>query len=44
MFTGQKISETENWHIPIQDQFKASYGLLNVECNQAIDEIKFIQI
>ena len=26
---------------PIQDQFKASYGLLNVECNQeAIDEIK----
>ena len=26
---------------PIQDQFKASYGLLNVECSQeAIDEIK----
>jgi len=26
---------------PIQDQFKASYGLLNVECNlQAIDEVK----
>ena len=26
---------------PIQDQFKASYGLLNVECNQVtIDEIK----
>ena len=26
---------------PIQDQFKASYGLLNVECNQeTIDEIK----
>ena len=26
---------------PIQDQFKASYGLLNVECNQeAIEEIK----
>ena len=26
---------------PIQDQFKASYGLLNVECNkEAIDEIK----
>ena len=26
---------------PIQDQFKASYGLLNVECDQvAIDEIK----
>ena len=26
---------------PIQDQFKANYGLLNVECNQeAIDEIK----
>ena len=26
---------------PIQDQFKASYGLLNIECNQeTIDEIK----
>ena len=26
---------------PIQDQFKASYGLLNVECNQeTINEIK----
>ena len=26
---------------PIQDQFKACYGLLNIECNQvAIDEIK----
>ena len=26
---------------PIQDQFKASYGLLNVECSkEAIDEIK----
>ena len=26
---------------PIQDQFKASYGLINVECNQeAIEEIK----
>ena len=26
---------------PIQDQFKASYGLLNIECDQAtIDEIK----
>ena len=26
---------------PIQDQFKASYGLLNVECNQeAIEDIK----
>ena len=26
---------------PIQDQFKASYGLLNVECNQeAINEIR----
>ena len=26
---------------PIQDQFKASYGLLNVECNQeSIEEIK----
>jgi len=26
---------------PIQDQFKASYGLLNIECSQmAIDEIK----
>ena len=26
---------------PIQDQFKASYGLINVECNQeAVEEIK----
>ena len=26
---------------PIQDQFKASYGLLNIECNQeTINEIK----
>ena len=26
---------------PIQDQFKASYGLLNIECNQeTIDEIR----
>ena len=26
---------------PIQDQFKASYGLINIECNQeAVEEIK----
>ena len=44
--SGGKVHRSENignrkLAYPIQDQFKASYGLLNVECNQeAIDEIK----
>ena len=44
--TGGKVHRTENignrkLAYPIQDQFKASYGLINIECNQeAIEEIK----
>tara|TARA_Y100000768_G_scaffold122029_1_gene90224 strand:+ start:39904 stop:40398 length:495 start_codon:yes stop_codon:yes gene_type:complete len=43
---GGKVHRSENignrkLAYPIQDQFKASYGLLNVECNQdAMNEIK----
>tara|TARA_B100000131_G_scaffold98109_1_gene95273 strand:- start:94 stop:525 length:432 start_codon:yes stop_codon:yes gene_type:complete len=43
---GGKVHRSENignrkLAYPIQDQFKASYGLINVECNQgAIEEIK----
>ncbi len=44
--SGGKVHRSENignrkLAYPIQDQFKASYGLLNIECNlDAIDEIK----
>ena len=44
--SGGKVHRSENignrkLAYPIQDQFKASYGLINVECNQeAIEEIK----
>ena len=44
--SGGKVHRSENignrkLAYPIQDQFKASYGLLNIECNQeAINEIK----
>ena len=44
--SGGNVNRSENignrkLAYPIQDQFKASYGLLNVECNQeTIDEIK----
>jgi len=44
--TGGKVHRSENignrkLAYPIQDQFKASYGLINVECNQeAVEEIK----
>ena len=44
--TGGKVHRTENignrkLAYPIQDQFKASYGLINIECNQeAVEEIK----
>ena len=44
--SGGKVHRSENignrkLAYPIQDQFKASYGLINVECNQeAINEIK----
>ena len=44
--SGGKVHRSENignrrLAYPIQDQFKASYGLMNVECNQeAIEEIK----
>jgi len=44
--SGGKVHRSENignrkLSYPIQDHFKASYGLLNIECNQeAIDEIK----
>lgn len=44
--SGGNVHRTENignrkLAYPIQDQFKASYGLLNIECNQeTIDEIK----
>lgn len=44
--SGGKVHRTENignrkLAYPIQDQFKASYGLLNIECNlETIDEIK----
>ena len=44
--SGGKVHRSENignrkLAYPIQDQFKASYGLLNVECNQdAMNEIK----
>ena len=44
--SGGKVHRSENignrkLAYPIQDQFKASYGLINVECNQeAIGEIK----
>ena len=44
--SGGKVHRLENignrkLAYPIQDQFKASYGLINVECNQeAVEEIK----
>ena len=44
--SGGKVHRSENigrrkLAYPIQDQFKASYALMNVECNQkALDEIK----
>ena len=44
--TGGKVHRSESignrkLAYPIQDQFKASYGLINIECNQeAIEEIK----
>ena len=44
--SGGKVHRSENignrkLAYPIQDQFKASYGLINIECNlDAIDEIK----
>ena len=44
--TGGKVHRIENignrkLAYPIQDQFKASYGLINIECNQeAVEEIK----
>tara|TARA_B100001057_G_scaffold497442_2_gene601557 strand:+ start:1576 stop:2070 length:495 start_codon:yes stop_codon:yes gene_type:complete len=44
--SGGKVHRSENignrkLAYPIQDQFKASYGLLNIECNQdAMNEIK----
>jgi len=44
--SGGSVNRSENignrkLAYPIQDQFKAAYALLNVECNQsAIDEIK----
>ena len=44
--TGGKVHRSENignrkLAYPIQDQFKASYGLINIECNQdAVEEIK----
>ena len=44
--SGGKVHRSENignrkLAYPIQDQFKASYGLINVKCNQeAIEEIK----
>ena len=44
--SGGKVHRCENigrrkLAYPIQDQFKASYALMNVECNQkALDEIK----
>ena len=44
--SGGKVHRSENignrkLAYPIQDQFKASYGLLNIECNQeTINEIK----
>ena len=44
--SGGKVHRSENignrkLAYPIQDQFKASYGLLNIECSQeAINEIK----
>ena len=44
--SGSNVHRSENignrkLAYPIQDQFKASYGLLNVECSkEAIDEIK----
>ncbi len=44
--SGGKVHRSENignrkLAYPIQDQFKASYGLINIECNQeAVEEIK----
>ena len=44
--SGGKVHRLENigskkLSYPIQDQFKASYGLLNIECNkEALEEIK----
>ena len=44
--SGGKVHRSENignrkLAYPIQDQFKASYGLINIECNlNAIEEIK----
>tara|TARA_Y100001970_G_scaffold290274_1_gene423363 strand:- start:15823 stop:16230 length:408 start_codon:yes stop_codon:yes gene_type:complete len=44
--SGGKVHRSENignrkLAYPISDQFKASYGLINIECNQqALDEIK----
>ena len=44
--SGGKVYRSENignrkLAYPIQDQFKASYGLINIECNQeAVEEIK----
>ncbi len=44
--SGGKVHRSENignrkLAYPIQDQFKASYGLINIECNlEAVEEIK----
>ena len=44
--SGGKVHRSENignrkLAYPIQDQFKASYGLINIECNQeVVEEIK----